>query len=107
MLSPYVAPGIKGLVQKQILIDHIEKITEEKLSFFTKRNRKREYIYKKQIVIYFLLTKGNYKLLEIGKIFGLDHSTVIHTKKIVRERILNPSYPEYREFWDKLNSQYL
>ena len=93
-INVYAIPGI--VTNKEHTVDSIIDgvcdyfgITRQEMFLPT---RKREVIYKRQVAIYFcckLLKKPyNHSPINsssyIGKKFGKDHSTVIHTKKAIQ-----------------------
>ena len=67
-------------------------ITFEKLS---RRCRKKEILYPRQVLIYLLRQNTSMHLSEIGVLFGLDHTTVIHN--IQRIKGFVESYDEIRK----------
>lgn len=113
MIHYYAAPGIKSpisykydndsiQIQVDMIFDIICKYFGFKREDICSRSRKRELIVPRQILIWFLKNKCKLTLTKIGEIFGLDHTTVIHSCKRV-ELIMDESlnYPEKMHF-DKL-----
>lgn len=65
----------------------LEKIKEVVLPFYdisweevTNRNRKREVVQTRMKIMYLLRTRAGMSLTSIGKIFKMDHSSVIHNR---------------------------
>lgn len=55
------------------------------LEFLQKRTRERPIAYKRQLLMYFLVHHTNETYKEIGDLFGMHHSTVIHSKDRVKD----------------------
>lgn len=50
-----------------------------------KPSQKRVIVYKRQMIMYFLAYYTTMTYKEIGRIFGKDHTTVIHAKDLIRD----------------------
>lgn len=66
---------------------NLEKIKEVVLPFYnlsweqvTARNRKTEVVQTRRKIMYLLRTRAGMSLTSIGKIFKMDHSSVIHSR---------------------------
>lgn len=66
---------------KEAILDHFG-MTFEKVS---RRCRKREILYPRQIFIYLLKQNTTMSLKQIGDIFEFDHTTVIHSIQKVKD----------------------
>ena len=67
-----------------------EKIIEVSSTFFNrtfeqikKNNRARNNVYQRQVVMTLLSDETDLRLIQIGKMFGKDHTTVIYAKKTI------------------------
>jgi chromosomal replication initiation ATPase DnaA len=49
----------------------------------TSNSRERKYLIRRQILMYLFIKTGAYSSKMIGKAFGRDHSTVLHSKDVV------------------------
>lgn len=79
-------------------------------------NRSKQFVYYRQIVMYFAKKKTSFSLSEIGSFYGKDHSTVhaaakkvenyIQTEKKYKEGILriNRKIDQFNELSDKTNN---
>jgi chromosomal replication initiator protein len=96
-MNPYIIPGLKGknLLDRKIkTVEIIRAVTdyyqiqEEKLYVKT---RKREYLLPRQMAIYLIRYNTQHSLKYIGKMFQgkrpkpIDHTTVIHTCKVIND----------------------
>jgi chromosomal replication initiator protein len=78
-------------IKKQLLKDttvlfiiaNVEKETEIKYREFNIISRKRQYVFARQLAMYFMNKYTKLSLDDIGIIFDRDHSTVIHAKKTI------------------------
>lgn len=50
-------------------------------------SRKREIVYPRQVAMYLLIHYSPLSLKNIGKIFGKDHTTVIHSRQSIQDLI--------------------
>ena len=64
----------------------------------TSKSRKREVVWPRQVSMYLMSYYSSEPLSEIGKIFGRDHTTVIHGRETVRDLIYSD-----RHLRDQLN----
>lgn len=69
-----------------------EKVIEMVCAYFglslddiNKPSQKRVIVYKRQMIMYFLAYYTTMTYKEIGRIFGKDHTTVIHAKDLIRD----------------------
>lgn len=60
-----------------------------------KIGRKREIVFARQVIQYFLSINTKLPLVKIGEITGVDHSTLSHSRKTIEGFI--QSYPEHRD----------
>jgi len=51
------------------------------------KSRKREIVYGRQLVMWYLINNTKMTLTSIGKLFELDHATVLHAKKQIENFI--------------------
>jgi chromosomal replication initiation ATPase DnaA len=73
---------------KRPLTQSFEKVKELIAEYDLARNcRKREIVYRRQLLIWYLCYNTKMTLSEIGQMFGKDHATVIHSKRIVDDFI--------------------
>lgn len=70
---------------REIVIESVCNYFGVTIEFLQQRTRERRVVYKRQLLMYFLvsLTTETYK--EIGDMFGMDHSSVIHSKDKVKD----------------------
>ena len=75
-------------------INYVGNIINEICKFYslttedvTGKSRKREIVKARFIAIYIIRTETDFKLSAIGKIFNRDHSTILHSIKIINSLI--------------------
>lgn len=91
-ISPYVLPGllIPGRGVSFNLIEHVvlnafDSNNEETMLAIKSSSRKRQYAELRQAIFYFsYLYLKSYPLSEIGKKYNRDHSTVLHSVKVIK-----------------------
>lgn len=91
MSKPGVPPtrsskrGVVVSKDRDIVIESVCSYFGVTIEFLQQRTRERPVVYKRQLLMYFLvsLTTETYK--EIGDMFGMDHSSVIHSKDKVKD----------------------
>ena len=113
MISYLAAPGIKGkfttiatLGNSQYIAEHVIntvsnyfRIPREKVLGTSRLGR---IVMCRQIIHWYLLNKGMQCTI-VGKIFGKDHSSVLHSRKVIND-MLNASYDnEYKAIINELN----
>jgi len=75
-----------------------------KAELFFSKDRKRDYIYKRYVVQYFLRNDYGITLQLIAQIFGLrDHSTIVHTLKVV-DNLLYTNDELFLSYFNKIKS---
>jgi len=79
-VRPMVAMKMEAEKVIQSVCGHFN-VTFEDLKKVT---RKRQIVYKRQMVMYFLSHYTNMTYVEIGRLFEKDHTTVIHSKDLIR-----------------------
>jgi chromosomal replication initiator protein len=75
-------------------INYVDNIINEICKFYslttedvTGKSRKREIVKARFIAIYIIRTETDFKLSAIGKIFNRDHSTILHSIKIINNTL--------------------
>ena len=53
------------------------------------RKRVRPLCYARQVCMYFLIKDSSLTLTEIGKLFAMDHTTVIHARETIKDLLSN------------------
>jgi chromosomal replication initiation ATPase DnaA len=113
MISYIAAPGIKGkfttiatLGNSQYIAEHVINTVSNYFRIDRERvlgkSRLGRIVMCRQIIHWYLLNKGMQCTI-VGKIFGKDHSTVLHSRKVIND-MLNASYDnEYKTHIENLN----
>lgn len=95
-LSPYAVAGLRRndmpkSLKKATVNEFIDATCEYfklEQSEIVKRCRQRRYVYPRQCCMYLVSQNTPLSLKEIGRVFGgYDHTTVIHSKRAITERI--------------------
>jgi chromosomal replication initiator protein len=75
-------------------INYVDNIIKEICKFYslsyediTSKSRKREIVKARFIAIYLIRTETDYVLSQIGKLFNRDHSTILHSIKIINNTL--------------------
>lgn len=88
-MSPYVIPGIRRqdieMTTEQLMfrVCDLKRIT---IAEMKSENRKRKNVYARKLVMYFLRKRGE-TLSSIGKLFGKDHTTAIHSINSIEDML--------------------
>lgn len=102
VVNPYVIVGLKRIdwplsikvkitnrkyrYNQAMIIEAVEKHTDIKFEDFVKQNRKRKLSEARKLYCYFMKTRLNWSLSEIGEtIGGRDHTTVIHNINVYKD----------------------
>jgi chromosomal replication initiation ATPase DnaA len=72
----------QGIIIKTVC-DHFNKSFEE----LRNSSKARKVVYPRQVIMYFLSEYTDMTYLCIGKLFGRDHTTVIHSKDLIKNFI--------------------
>jgi chromosomal replication initiator protein len=73
---------------KRPLTQSFEKVKELIAQYDLARNcRKREIVYRRQLLCWYLCYNTKLTLGEIGQMFGKDHATVIHARRTIDDFI--------------------
>ena len=79
------------VVEKSIYEIQALKIIQIVNSYFKlecrENTRQTEFVYPRQLAMYFIDKYSKIKLEEIGKLFGRGHSSVIHSRKVINNII--------------------
>jgi chromosomal replication initiation ATPase DnaA len=101
MANSYVMPGILRTLNdmqsdeyKDFVIATVLEHTGYTFEQVSKKTRKREMTFARQLIMYCLKKKTKLTLKSIGKVFGFDHTTVKYGVKQVID--LMDAYPETR-----------
>ncbi|HWJ30178.1 MAG TPA: helix-turn-helix domain-containing protein [Flavisolibacter sp.] len=70
---------------RDIIIEAVCSYFGVTLEFLQQRTRERPVAYKRQLLMYFLVSLTTLTYKEIGDLFGMDHSTVVHSKDRVKD----------------------
>lgn len=89
-MSPYIMPGIRKEQRPSMVKQTIEAVLSYKgyaLSQIANNSHKRDIVYTRQLIEYFLCMENTYSLKRIGRVFGFqrDHSTVIYSRDTIRD----------------------
>jgi chromosomal replication initiation ATPase DnaA len=73
---------------KKPLTQSFEKVKELIAEYDLARNcRKREIVYRRSLLCWYLCNNTRMTLSEIGQMFGKDHSSIIHARKTIDDFI--------------------
>lgn len=102
IISPYIVPGLPQLPlmrtsseKQQRVIEIVTKFMRVSFDRLTTRNRRREIVDTRRLIMYFLREEG-FKLTTIGKLFKQDHSTVIHAIDTMNDLIFSDPDTKWR-----------
>lgn len=92
-------------LKKRINLDEVKRMIE--LYELNTSSRKREKLYYRCVLMYYLRTHlKHYSYEKVGKLFGRDHSTVLHSLRTFHELMENIiMYPDFKEILEDVNSQ--
>lgn len=102
VVNPYVIVGLKRIdwplsikvnitnrkyrYNQAMIIEAVERHTEIKFTDFIKKNRKRKLTEARKLYCYFMRTRLNWPLVEIGNSLNyLDHTTVVHNIRVYKD----------------------
>lgn len=97
-MNPYVIPGLVkdfDRITMEEIIDKVSCFFGVPISRLYVRTRTRGVIEARFTLFWILHRKASMRLMAIGKIFKMHHTTVLHAVKSVDDRM--DVYPEYRE----------
>lgn len=73
---------------KKPLTQSFEKVKDLISEYDLARNcRKREIVYRRQLLMWYLCQNTKMTLFEIGQMFGKDHATVINSRRVIDDFI--------------------
>lgn len=72
-------------VSREIIIETVCTHFDVTMEFLQKKCRKRPVVYKRQLLMYFLVNMTNETYKDIGGLFGMDHTSVIHSKDQIKD----------------------
>lgn len=91
MIQYYAIPGLKYRQRygrrKEVILDAVCQVMCVSRKAMFKRLRKRDMTTVRHLIMYFLRKKTVMTLNEIGSIFHVDHSTVIHAERTLKKKI--------------------
>ena len=73
--------------EQDIIIETACKHFSRTFSDLCNSSKKRKVVYPRQVIMYFLSEYTDLTYLCIGKLFGRDHTTVIHSKDLIKNFI--------------------
>lgn len=80
-------PAIVSKVERDLVILSVLEHFKTNLEEITKVTRLRPIVYKRQVMMYFLVNMTHETYVDIGRLFNKDHTTVIHNKDHIRDLI--------------------
>lgn len=100
MISYYCYPGLKfkneistrknrGCYKPSRIVSVVADFFEITVDEIMTRNRKRKYVYPRQVAMYFLKTESTLNYVAIGEYFSMDHSSIMFSCKNIRQWIKN------------------
>ena len=101
--------GMLNSVQKaniERLIKATEKVTRMPFVMFCDGSRKREHVMVRHICMWFMVVKLQISLTTVGKMYGMDHSSVIHARENVSSWLLMRTMKHENELIDKIWEEY-
>lgn len=80
-------PVVVSKVERDLVILIVLEHFKTSLAEIAKVSRLRPIVYKRQVMMYFLVNMTHETYVDIGKLFNKDHTTVIHSKDQIRDLI--------------------
>ena len=111
-VSYYAIPGLNLQTRRKFasaeerakdIVSYISLIKQLSISQLKEKNRKREIVYARQLCMFFIKEKTSMYLTGIGKLFGKDHTTVIHAVQTIKDLVY--SDPRVRTEIDELRNR--
>lgn len=106
-MTYYTAPALKESLQfrrkPQNIIDHLcehYNVSKEQL---LSKSRDRQLVFIRHLAIYLILTKTRLTFKATGEIFGRDHTTAIHAKKMIQNYLDTNSFNKREEIEQFIN----
>lgn len=109
-MNPYSYVGCRKLIMTPVMlsIEMQEKMAEEYINLITDyfktdkkkilgRDRHEQIVYVRNIIVYFIRVRTKMSLIKIGKIFGKDHSSIIHAFQTVQDQLSSKFDNNYKE----------
>ena len=88
------------LAIKLLDVSSIEQVVCNELKvdtcFLLKRSRKREFVYPRQLMMYYLSCSFDYSYMFIGRRYGFDHATCMYAKRLI-ETLMSVDKQIYRQ----------
>lgn len=84
------------------LLEFVEEETELSYEMLVIKNRKREVVETRQIIMYCIWKNEKYSLAAIGHLFERDHSTVLHARKTITD--VKDTQPHIKRLVNECNS---
>lgn len=100
MVKPNKVRKESGYMKSNKIIQHVLSyfdITHEQL---IQKTRKRHIVYRRQVMMYLLAKNTGLTFVKIGAILGMDHTSVIHSVKQLKDLMYSDS--DIREEIEKL-----
>lgn len=113
MVNYYALPGIKETLNLPLLTERYKaehvisvvcKYFEVPESFILGHSRFQRYVMPRHIIMYFLTDKAKMTLSGVGRLFGRDHTTVLHAKNAVINQLRMSFDNDYKTHVNALNS---
>jgi hypothetical protein len=107
--SPWVIPGLDISPTPEQVFDSVCRLTGAKPADIRSKSRRREHATVRQVYCYMAKEKTKATLQEIGNVAGIDHTTVIHSCRRVRESIaandwvVMPVYEKAKKYFDEFH----
>jgi len=100
--------GLNTVQKERVLrlIDVVEDVTQMPFSIYCDKSRKREVVAIRHIAMWFLSVKLQMPLTTTGRMFDMDHSTVINARDNVSGWLLMRSMKYENEMIDKITNKY-
>jgi hypothetical protein len=87
----------------EIIVTSVESFTRTSREDFSADNRKRENVFPRQLIMFFLKNHTDYSLKDIGAIFNRDHATTLHSCKKINDFV--DVEKNLRSFVEKTNTE--
>jgi chromosomal replication initiator protein len=86
-MNTYILPGLRKLNNTDEVISMVCKNYQVSIDEIRSKSRKKEVSWPRQVICFLLYRMGNLSYKEIGFRVMRDHATVIHSVKVVEDRI--------------------
>jgi chromosomal replication initiator protein len=105
-VSYYVAPALRESFKRkpQAIIERLCDYYNVSKDQLLSKSRDRQLVFIRHLAIYLILTKTRLTLKATGLIFGRDHTTAIHAKRMIENYLDTNSFNKREEIEQFINT---